>query len=86
MHQSAPGRRERTRDVYSCRGLTGPLSHHVGAECVNSLPVEGSHRSTPGFLRNVGELEPYVEHGESAQHSNGGLIACFGRQVARKTG
>ena len=26
-------------------------------------------------------LEPYVEHGEQAQRGNGGLIACFGRQL-----
>ena len=28
-------------------------------------------------------LEPYVEHGEQAQRSNGGPIASFGRQVGR---
>ena len=28
----------------------------------------------------------YVEHGESAQRSRGGPIACFGRQPARKAG
>ena len=31
-------------------------------------------------------LEQYGEHGEQAQRSNGGPIACFGRQVVRKAG
>ena len=31
-------------------------------------------------------LEPYVEHGEQAQRSSGGPIACFGRQVVRNAG
>ena len=31
-------------------------------------------------------LEPYVEHGEQAERSNGGPMACFGRQVARNAG
>ena len=31
-------------------------------------------------------LEPYVEHGEQAQRSNGGLIACFDRQLVRNAG
>ena len=35
------------------------------------------------FLNNAGVLGPYGEHGEQAQRSNGGLMACFGRQVVR---
>ena len=31
-------------------------------------------------------LEPYVEHGEQAQRSNGGFIACFDRQLVRNAG
>ena len=31
-------------------------------------------------------LEPYVKHGEQGQRSNGGPLACFGRQVARNAG
>ena len=36
----------------------------------------------PSSLNN----EPYVEHGEQAQRSNGGPIACFDRQLVRKAG
>ena len=43
-------------------------------------------RSAPHFLNNAGVLELYVEHGEQAQRSNGGLIACFDRQVVRNAG
>ena len=31
-------------------------------------------------------LKSYVEHGEQAQRSSGGPIACFGRQVVRNAG
>ena len=31
-------------------------------------------------------LGQYVEHGEQVQRSNGGPIACFGRQVVRNAG
>ena len=43
--------------------------------------VRGARRLARG-----GVLEPYGEHGEQAQRSNGGLIACFGRQVVRNAG
>ena len=43
-----------------------------------------ARRSAPRFLNNAGVLEPYVEHGEQAQRSNGGPIACFDRQLVRK--
>ncbi len=37
----------------------------------------------PAFGARPGK---YVEHGEQAQRSNGGPIACFDRQVVRKAG
>ena len=43
--------------------------------------VQGARRSARGSV-----LEQYVEHGEQAQRSNGGLIACFDRQVVRNAG
>ena len=48
--------------------------------------VQGARYSAPRFLNNTGVLEPYVEHGEQAQRSNGGLIACFDRPVVRNAG
>ena len=56
---------------------------------------EGSldRRETPSQLQSVPEsdlghgmpcpyiLEPYVEHGEQAQRSNGGPVAWFGRRL-----
>ena len=51
------------------------------AKCVRSPSVQGARRSARG-----GVLEQYVEHGEQAQRSNGGLIACFDRQVVRNAG
>ena len=56
------------------------------AKCVRGPSVRGARRSVPSFLNNAGVLEPYVEHGEQAQRSNGGPIACFGRQVVRNAG
>ena len=53
---------------------------------MRSPSVQGARRSAPRFLNNAGVLEPYVEHGEQAQRSNGGLIACFDRQVVRNAG
>ena len=48
--------------------------------------VQGVRHSAPHFLDNAGVLEPYVEHGEQAQRSDGGPIACFDRQVVRNAG
>ena len=43
-------------------------------------PLSGS------FSEECERTEPYVEHREQAQRSNGGLIACFDPQVVRKAG
>ena len=51
------------------------------AKCVRGPSVQGARRSARG-----GVLEQYVEHGEQAQRSNGGPIACFDRQVVRNAG
>ena len=60
-------------------------SSHVStdgeAKCVRGPSVRGARRLTSG-----GVLRQYVEHGEQAQRSNGGPIACFGRQVVRNAG
>ena len=56
------------------------------AKCVRGPSVQGARRSAPHFLNNAGVLEQYVEHGEQAQRSNGGPIACFDRQVVRNAG
>ena len=48
--------------------------------------VQGARRSAPGFPNKAGVLEPYVEHREQAQRSNGGPIMCFDRQLARNAG
>ena len=55
---------------------------------MRSPSVQGARRSaTSGTAcRCPYILEPYVEHGEQAQRSNGGLIACFDRQLVRKAG
>ena len=45
------------------------------AKCVRGPSVQGARRSAPSFLNNAGVLEPYVEHGEQAQRSNGGSIS-----------
>ena len=68
---------EMERPLFSPRGET---------KCVRDRPVQGARRSATHFLRNASVLEPYVEHGEQAQRSNGGPIACFGRQVVRNAG
>ena len=51
------------------------------AKCVRGPSVQGARRSARG-----GVLEQYVEHGEQAQRSNGGPLACFDRQVVRNAG
>ena len=75
--------------MYLCNGATKPafLTRRRGE--VRERPV--SRRRAP--LGNLGHgmpcpyiLEPRVEHGEQAQRSNGGLIACFDRQLVRKAG
>ena len=60
----------------------------MGGE-VRERPVSTSHAP----LGDLGHgmpcpyiLEPYVEHGEQAERSNGGPMACFGRQVVRNAG
>ena len=53
---------------------------------MRSPSVQGARRSAPSFLNNAGVLEQYVEHGEQAQRSDGGLIACFDRHVVRNAG
>ncbi len=50
-------------------------------KCVRGPSVQGARRSASG-----GVLEQSVEHGEQAQRSNGGPIACFDRQVVRNAG
>ena len=44
------------------------------AKCVRRPSVRGARRLAPSFLKNAGVLEPYGEHGNQAQRSNGGLI------------
>ena len=73
---------------------TSPSSNHASplfsprgeTKCVRGPSVQGARRSAPSFLNNAGVLEQYVEHGEQAQRSNGGPIACFDRQVVRNAG
>ena len=50
-------------------------------KCVRGASVRGARRLTSG-----GVLRQYVEHGEQAQRSTGGPIACFDRQVVRNEG
>ncbi len=61
----------------SC-GASPLFSPRGEAKCVRGPSVRGARRSARG-----GVLEQYVEHREQAQRSNGGLIACFSRQVGR---
>ena len=96
LHQdtNGPGRAPKNTPPHTAwrtpcpdRLLTSPLFSPRGeAKRVRSPSVQGACRSAPHFLNNAGVLEQYVEHGEQAQRSNGGLIACFDRQVARKAG
>ena len=48
---------------------------------MRGLSVRGARRLTSG-----GVLGQYVEHGEQAQRSNGGPIACFGPSGGEKSG
>ncbi len=56
------------------------------AKRVKCPSVQGARRSAPRFLNHARVLEPYVEHGDQAQRRNGGLIACFDRQLVRNAG
>ncbi len=63
-------------------GVVSPLFSPRGeTKCVRGPSVQGARRSASG-----GVLEQYVEHGEQAQRSNRGPIACFDRQVVRNAG
>ena len=57
------------------------------AKCVRGASVRGARllAGSVGLRADVA-LRQYVEHGEQAQRSKGGPIACFGRQVVRKAG
>ena len=48
---------------------------------MRGLSVRGARRLTSG-----GVLGQYVEHGEQAQRSNGGLLMCLARQPVRNAG
>ena len=64
------------------RKVTSPLFSPRGeTKRVRGPSVQGARRKARG-----GVLEQYVEHGEQAQRSNGGPIACFDRQVVRNAG
>ena len=64
------------------KSVFNPLFSPGGeAKCVRGPSVQGARRSARG-----GVLEQYVEHGEQAQRSNGGPIACFDRQLVRNAG
>ena len=67
-----PHRSETFKPLFSPRGE---------AKCVRGPSVQGARRSARG-----GVLEQYVEHGEQAQRSSGGPMACFDRQVVRNAG
>ncbi len=74
------------RDRYVPRAFSPLLSPGGAAKCVRSPSVQGARRSAPKSLNDASVLEHYFEHGEQAQRSNGGFIACFDRQVVRKAG
>ena len=61
------------------RGPRPLFSPRGEAKCVRGPSVQGARRSASG-----GVLEQYGEHGEQAQRSHSGPIACFDRQVVRK--
>ena len=62
--------------------MASPLFSPRGeVKCVRGPSVRGARRSTSG-----GVLGQYGEHGEQAQRSNGGPLACFGRQAVRNAG
>jgi len=75
----------KTQQVVECFGQKRDTSLHFSprgeTKCVRGASVRGARRLTSG-----GVLGQYVEHGEQAQRSNGGPIACFGRQVVRNAG
>ena len=53
------------------------------AKCVRRPSVRGARRSAPPLIKDA-----YLNstHGEQAQRSSRGLIACFDRQVVRSAG
>ena len=60
--------------------VAGPLFSPRGeTKCVKRPPVRGARP-------RGGVLEQYGEHGNQTQRSNGGLIACFSRQVLKRAG
>ncbi len=62
--------------------IISPLFSPRGeAKRVRGPSVRGARRPARG-----GVLEQYGEHGEQAQRSNGGPMACFGRQAVRNVG
>ena len=68
---------------------TSPLFSPRGeAKCVRSPSVQGARRSAPSgtACRAPTFLNPTFEHGEQAQRSHGGLVACFDRQVVSNAG
>ena len=69
-----------------CPGSSVLFSPRGEAKRASDPLGEGARRLAPRFLNNAGVLEPYVEHGEQAQRSNGGPITCFDRQVVRNAG
>ena len=83
-----PGLRrlQRGRAQLQWNTLSPLFSPRGETKCVRGPSVQGARRSAPCFLHNAGVLEQYVEHGEQAQRSNGGPMACFDRQVVRKVG
>ena len=58
------------------------FAQHGETKRVRGASVRAARRLTTP-LDQRGVLGQYVEHGEQAQRSNAGPIACFGRQVVR---
>ena len=75
--------RDSGKPLRRCARFSSSLlfSPRGAAKCVRGPSVRGARRLTSG-----GVLGQSVEHGEQAQRSNGGPIACFGRQVVRNAG
>ena len=78
--QRAPAAGEAATKLH--RSLNGTSVYLGLSRCQPRCP----RRSAAHFLRNASVLEPYVEHGEQAQRSNSGPIACFDRQALRNAG
>ncbi len=56
------------------------------ANGVRGSSIQDARRSPPSFLNQPGVVEPYVEHGERAQRSDGRPITCFDCLPVRKAG